>query len=181
MSHRRFSGEAPGWTSDECNQKVARWDLGRKRIMPEDGGAGVHKCGMGPCSRQQGTEWVRSAGWWSRWNECWPALFMLALNVSPGLKVFELGSDWIIPWGLQLSTYQISLCLWGQSQLRSTRQCVSPEVLDVFPFLKHMPSHAGHTPQGGARMKHVPTRCTHSHSVPFSPPQEGIFVCKTTW
>lgn len=107
--------------------------------------------------------------------------WMLALHVSLGPKVFELGGDWIIPWGLRSSTYQISLCLWGQGQLHSTLQCASTEVLVVFPFLTRMPPHAGCTPQGGARMKHVPTWGIRSHSVPFSPTPQSILVCKTAW
>lgn len=170
-------GEAPGWVSDECSQKVGRWDLGRKRIMHEDGGTEVHKCEMGICSRGPGTEWGRSAGGWSRQNECWPALFRLALSVSLGLEVLELARDLIILWCLQLSASQIPLCLWCQGQLHSTLQYVSREVLDGFPFLTHMPSHAGHTPWGRARKKHVPTWCIHSHFSPFSPPQESVLAC----
>ena len=33
------------------------------------------------------------------------------------------------------------------------------------------------TPQGRARTTHVPTRCIHSHSIPFSPARESITKC----
>lgn len=60
---------------DECSQKGARWDFGRKRIMREDRGAEVHKWDMGNCRREQGMEWVRSAPYdpdeMNAGLECW--------------------------------------------------------------------------------------------------------------
>lgn len=58
---------------------------------------------------------------------------MLALKVSLGLKQLEFCRDLIIPLCLQLSSYPISFCLWGQSQLHCTVQCLSTGVLHVPP------------------------------------------------
>lgn len=54
----------------------------------------------------------------SKPSDWWPVLCMLTSNVSGRLGVpTSVWWDIVFPWLLQWLSYEIPLCLWGQSQL----------------------------------------------------------------
>ena len=126
-------------------------------------GRAVHQCGMGAVVESKGPRGLGPLA-----DGLDSVNGGLYLKVSLGLQCLEFCKDLIIPLRLQLSTYQMSLCLRGQSECHSTGQCLGTGVLEA-PRSSHTCLHMQSTrPRGGPgpRMsQHVAFLLTPSRSL----------------